>query len=222
LNSSNIFEGYEIIDLTHPLHPKIPTWNESSGFHFDQKEERISMLSSSGTHIDAPIYFNPKGHTVDTIPLSQLLVPAHVLDLSKTTNADTLISPKDVETYEARHGRIQPNSLVIAYTGWSKYWDNPKKYRNDLRLPGWGIPALKVLLERGIAGVGIDSFGLEPFDDPTYPGHQLLMKANKYIVENLTNCEKLPPKGALVITLPLKVQNGDEAPVRAVALVKKR
>lgn len=110
------------------------------------------------------------------------------------------------------------NSLVIAYTGWSKYWPNPKKYRNELKFPIFGLPAIELLHSRKIGGVAIDTLAFEKLGG-TYPGHKLLMDAGMYIIENIANCSQLPPKGATIIALPLKVENLVEAPARVIALI---
>jgi kynurenine formamidase len=40
-------------------------------------------------------------------------------------------------------------------------------------------------------------------------------------LENLTNLDKLPARGALVVALPLKIEGGSGGPLRAIALVPK-
>lgn len=195
----------------------MPTWDGAQGFDLDENEQ-ITIQSSTGTHIDMPSYFSGKGFTAATLPLEQLVVPAHVIDLSKTATSDTIISPDDIHKYEAAHGLISKNGLVIAHTGWSKHWPNPKTYRNEMKFPVFGLPAIELLCARNIAGVAIDTLALEKLGD-THPGHNLLMDAGAYIIENIANCSQLPPKGATVIALPLKVENLREAPARVIALI---
>jgi kynurenine formamidase len=206
----------QIIDLTHSLNPQVPTWDGSCGFELDG--EQITIQTSAGTHIDMPAYFSEKGFTAATLPLSRLVVPAHVIDLSKTAKADTIISPEEIHRYEAVHGLIGKNSLVICYTGWSRHWPDAKAYRNEMHFPTFGRAAIELLLNRDIAGVAIDTLALER-SDGDYPCHKLLMDAGKYIIENIANASKLPSKGAYVAALPLKIENGVEAPARVIALL---
>lgn len=220
-----MFEKYTLIDLTHSLNSKIPTWNDSCGFTLDE-EDKITTYTSSGTHIDAPSYFAAKSHSIDTLPLEQLLAPACVIDVSKKTSPSYQISPQDVLEYETTHGPIPKNSLVIAYTGWDRYWTDPKAYRNadakgQMHFPTFGIETLELLLTRKIAGVAIDTLALESLSSASFPGHRLLFEANKYIIENIANVSKLPPKGAFVIALPLKIEKGAEAPARVIGLIPK-
>jgi len=44
-------------------------------------------------------------------------------------------------------------------------------------------------------------------------------EANKYGLAQLTNLDKLPSRGAILIATPLKIANGSGSPVRAIALV---
>ena len=49
-------------------------------------------------------------------------------------------------------------------------------------------------------------------------GHLVLCKTHELHIEMLTNLDKLPEEVTL-ISLPLKIQEGDGSPVRAVALI---
>ena len=50
--------------------------------------------------------------------------------------------------------------------------------------------------------------------------HQITSAANVVGLENLKNLDKLPPTGAWVLALPMKLAGGSGAPVRVVALVR--
>lgn len=216
-----LFDNYTIIDLTHTLIPNAPTWHNNPGFRFQNDE--IVMMVNTGTHIDAPALFINGAETAAEIPLKQLLLPACVLDVSKKTDANYQIAAEDVHHYEASHGKIPPGSIAIGCTGWSARWPDSKKYRNAdnsgrTHFPTFSFGAIELLFERKIAAIGIDTLALEPLFS-TFPGHKLLLNGGKYIIENLANCQKLPPKGAYVITLPMKIPEASEAPARVIGLI---
>ena len=219
--------NFTLIDLTHSLSPAIPIWDDSCGFEFKvgDNNDEVFMYTSSGTHIDAPSHFRTEEQTIDKLELEQLCAAACVIDVSDRATADYVISAEDMLAYEKTHGTIAENSLVIALTGWSRHWGDVKAYRNadangDLHYPSFSMEAVVLLLKRGIVGIGIDTFSPELICRSTsYPIHQLLFSKGKYIIENLANCHLLPPKGAHVIALPLKILNGGEAPARVIALV---
>ncbi|RVC32538.1 cyclase family protein, partial [Mesorhizobium sp. M4A.F.Ca.ET.090.04.2.1] len=47
----------------------------------------------------------------------------------------------------------------------------------------------------------------------------LMHKANRYGLASLCNLDQLPPKGAILIAAPLKIEHGTGSPIRALALV---
>lgn len=221
----------KIIDLTHILNGDIPTWNGTCGFHSEIKMDypkgcrvqQYKMHAGVGTHMDAPSHFYKDGKHIADMPLEQLIVPGHVIDVTQRRAPDLLISPADLKVYEERHGKIEKNSLVIGYTGWGAFWDDTSRYRNPdtsgkMHFPGFSKEAAQFLLERDIAGLGIDTLSPDG-SNQGFPVHELILGAGKYILENLTNLDKLPPKGALCFALPIKVDQGTEAAVRAVALL---
>ncbi len=221
----------KIIDLTHLLNGDIPTWNGTCGFHSEIKMDypkgcrvqQYKMHAGVGTHMDAPSHFYKDGKHIADMPLEQLIVPGHVIDVTKRRAPDLLISPADLKAYEEKHGKIEKNSLVIGYTGWGAFWNDTTRYRNadakgKMHFPGFSKKAAEFLLERDIAGLGIDTLSPDG-SNHGFPVHELILGAGKYILENLTNLDKLPPKGALCLALPIKVDQGTEAAVRAVALL---
>jgi len=225
-----LFDNFSFVDLTHPLSSTIPTWDNSCGFKLNigTENDEIVMSTSSGTHIDAPSHFFERKCSVDLLPLKQLLVPVCVIDVSQKAHAHYALSVQDIQTYENVWGKITENCIVLGYTGWSRYWDDPKAYRNmddegNMHYPFFSMEAIEYLLARNIAGIAIDSFSPESIkvSQTSYPLHERLLKAEKYIIENLANGHLLPPKGAYILALPLKIQKGGEAPARVIGLIQK-
>lgn len=219
------FKSSQVIDLTQTLSSQIPSWDGSIAFSL-KDEDQICMLTSAGTHIDAPAIFFEQGMSIDQIPFSQLFGPACVIDVSKKAEADYQIQPRDIEEYEAIYGPIPQHSIVVGYTGWSRFWNDPKAYRNAdakgrLHFPTFAVSAIELLLKRKISGVAIDTLALEPLHS-TFPAHQLLLGASKFIIENIANASKLPPKGAYIFAVPLKIEKGPEAPARVFALIEEK
>ena len=232
----NNFNIKKIVDLTHTLTAQSPTWDGSCGFDlpttFDYhestsetkfKRQALHLKKTGiGTHIDAPLHcFSGKATTAD-LPLKQLCVMGCVIDVSFKATSDYLISVDDIISFEESHGIIQENSLVIVYTGWSKYWHDAKKYRNEnnhgiMQFPSFSVEAAQLLIQRNVAGIAIDT--LSP-DCPNtgYPVHRIMLSNNKYIIENIAYCNQLPSVGAYIIALPIKI-NATEAPLRIIGLV---
>ena len=173
--------------------------------------------------MDAPSHCIPGSISIDEMPLSEFMVEAVAIDVSDRAEADYVVSAQDVLDFEKRYGTIPTGSLVIVYTGWSRFWSNPKQYRNEddkgiTHFPSIGEEAAELLLSRGVCGVAIDT--LSP-DTATsgYPVHKHFLSAKKYIIENVCNADKLPPVGFSVIVLPIKIKDAAEAPVRMIGLI---
>jgi len=230
-----ILERFRAIDLTHPLHAEIPTWSGGCGFkltiQLDYPEGlRVQSLKSHagvGTHIDAPTHFIKDSWNIGDIPLENLIVPVSVLDISHKMDADLFITPGDIEMFEKAHGRIPDHSLFLANTGWSQYWPEPEKYRNPdacgrMHFPGFSEEAAAFLLKRKIVGLGIDTLSPDGSNNGPgvrYPVHELILGAKKYIIENATNLNQMPPVGAYAIALPPRAAEATESAARMVGLV---
>lgn len=173
--------------------------------------------------MDAPSHQFPEGISIADIPVEQLLSPACVIDVSKKATADYVVSKEDIEEYENAYGIIPKGALAIAYTGWSKYFNDSKRYRNvdatgQMHFPAISAAAAQLLLNRGISGIAIDTLSPDCLDS-TFPVHHLILGAGKYIIENIADCSQIPPQGAHVIALPLRAVGATECPIRVVALI---
>jgi kynurenine formamidase len=176
-----------------------------------------------GTHLDAPSHFIPGGSNAGDIPLKSLIVPSHVLHVSDQCAADLIVQPDDLFVYEKRYGMIEKGSLILVHTGWGKHWTQPDRYRNLDREAMMHFPTLshelgEILIKRDVVGVGIDTLSPDP-PKSQFPIHHLFLGKGKYILENVASLEQMPPVGAYVINLPLRIREGSESPVRLVGVI---
>lgn len=220
---------FTFVDLTHVLSPDIPHWNAHCGFEnviYSDGEslesvkfcsQYLKMHAGTGTHIDAPSHCIPGGLSISDIPLQSLITRCYVIDISNKAFDRYVVSVDDIQEFEEEHDRIQKNSVVIFYTGWSKYWNDPVMYRNELVFPSISRHVAEYLLWRDVAGVGIDTLSVDVADSG-YPVHQLILGAGKYIIENIANAEQLHASGNYLMTLPIKIKSGTEAPIRLLGL----
>ena len=216
-------------DLTHTLNPDVPHWNGTCGFEHTIEPScegctdptirvmKIAMQAGIGTHIDAPNHFFENQLDVSSLLLKDLITPCIVLDVSQSAHATYSVEPETILSFEKIYGKIPSNSLVIIRTGWDKYWHDTKAYRNDLIFPSVSMAAGELLLERKVAGLGIDTLSPDR-GDSQFPIHKMFLGENKYLLENLANTHTLPARGAMTFALPMKVEAGTEAPVRVVAV----
>ena len=167
-------------------------------------------------------------HQVHEYPIAELVSPAVVINVSQQAERDIdyQITEQDIINWEKIHGSIPSGSFVIANTGWSKYWNDPRQFigldGNKVRhFPGWGQEAAQYLLEKGVRGLGIDTVSIDAGNNNTFAAHNVFLKADKYLVENINigieNSNILPEVGATVFVLPIPIENCSEAPARIIA-----
>jgi kynurenine formamidase len=230
-----------VVDLTHTLGPKSPDWEGTEKRPFDARDlatfekngyftRYISMQEHFSTHIDAPAHFSKDGWTVDQIPADHLVAPLVVIDISKQSaaNADYALTVADITLFEKAHGKIPAGAVVMALTGWAAKWDSMKDYRNadakgTMHFPGYSLVAAQFLVERrGVYGLGIDTLSVDVGMSSDYPVHAYTAKHNVYHLENSTNLDRVPPKGAKVVVGAAKLEGGSGGPVRIIALIPAR
>ena len=74
---------------------------------------------------------------------------------------------------------------------------------------------------RGAAAIGVDTASIDYGRSTDFMVHRIAAAKNVPGLENLTNLDKLPARGAMVVALPLKIEGGSGGPLRAIALVPK-
>lgn len=175
--------------------------------------QAMDMPCGIGTHIDAPKHCFQNGLSISDLPLSSLIRSAGVINVSSRSHALYSISLADILSFETDYTPIIEGMFIMFYTGWDQFWHDPERYRNHYHFPTLSEEAARYLLSKDISGIGIDT--LSP-DKPEsgYPVHQLILGANKYIVENIANLKQMPPIGGQVFIIPLAIAEGTESPIR--------
>lgn len=88
-----------------------------------------------------------------------------------------------------------------------------------MHFPGYGADSAEILLVRDVAGIGIDTLSLDHGPSKNFATHVVMLKANKYQVENLANLDALPATGATIVVGVLPVKNGSQAQARVLAFL---
>ncbi len=233
---------FEIVDLSHGYGPSTLYWpTDTDGFQHRElafgetdggyfySSYSFSTAEHGGTHLDAPIHFAAGGATVDQIPLDRLVRPAVVIDISGRAEPDYRLTAEDVLEWERLHGQVPAGSAVLLHTGWSQWWPDALSYLGDdtpgdasnLHFPSFGEEAARLLVqERGVILLGVDTASIDYGQSTDFVVHQIAGEAGVPGLENATNLDKLPAKGAWLIALPMKIENGSGGPTRAIALVE--
>jgi kynurenine formamidase len=239
-----------VIDLTQPLGPATPVIDLPPVFaaspgvtievisQYDAKGpawywNTLRCGEHTGTHFDAPIHWitgkDLPDNACDTIPARRFIGPACVIDVTSDVehNADYLLTPERLESWEAGHGRVPRGAWVLLRTGWSRRTDRARFLNagpDGPHSPGFDARTSRLLAhDRDVLGVGVETIGTDAGQagtfDPPFPNHAIMHGAGKFGLASLCNLDELPPTGAVVVAAPLKIVNGSGSPVRVLALI---
>lgn len=234
----------EWVDLTHPFGEQTLYWPTAPPFHLKVESRgeaeggywyeaySFGAAEHGGTHIDAPSHFAAGQPSVDAIALHRLMGPAAVIDVSARAlaNPDHQATTDAFKAWERAHGRLPDGVIVLVYTGHGRFWPNAERYLGTsergaeavakLHFPGLHPDAARWLArERRIAAIGIDTASIDHGQSTAFEAHRVLSEAGIPAFENVGNLQRLPPAGARVVALPMKIQGGSGGPLRIVALL---
>lgn len=238
------FEDGEWIDLTHSFDDRSLYWPTTAPFELSTVSEGMTEQGyyysayafqgseHGGTHLDAPIHFQAKGQSTDEVPVQSLIGPAIVIDVTEKTASDRNygISADDIRAWEAEHGEIRGQPIVLFNTGSAQLWPDAEAYLGttrrgpggvaELSFPGLTPDAADFLAhERNVRAVGIDTPSLDMASSAAFLVHRILFDRNIPGFENVADLSRVPPRGAYVFALPMKIKGGSGGPLRIVAFV---
>lgn len=199
-----------IIDITRPLSDALPGYPGDTPLRITQRDaglylvSELCMSSHSGTHIDAPVHYLKTGLTIDTLPLSHLVGPCRVLDVS---HAGPHI---DVSHLRGKCNGVKRILLKTNYSGVNAFQED---------YPSLIMSAAQYLTSEGILCIGIDSYSIEKFNcDGSV--HRELLKHGCLIIE-LLDLSGVPEGDYTLVALPLRLQGIDGAPARVIIIDNK-
>src|SRR5258707_708199 len=226
-----------VLDLSYAINDKLVPWPGDEKFFEAKIKATVGkngyftgsfwMLEHYGTHLDASIHFPPGKTTVDQIPAKQFFGPAVGLDVSVegAKDADYQMPVSRVEEWEKKHGRIVEGSIVLLRTGWASRGPDARKDRNQdaqgkMHFPGFSAEAAKLLIARGVSGIGCDTLSVDYGASEDFAVHHLILGAGLYQLENLADLREVPEAGAFLMVAPIKLEGGSGGAVRVFALVE--
>ena len=180
---------------------------EKDGF----RETSISIYSHVGTHMDPPAHIYPDRTTLDEFPASQFIGKGLVIDC-RDLNEGEDITIDCILKYGKKAEKVD---FLLFNTGWDKYWGTDK-YFGDY--PCVNDDVLDYVLNGNYKGIGFDTIGIDPVSDENLSRHKKLFKDKDIVnIENLKNLELCGEEIFKFSCCPLKIENSDGAPVRAIA-----
>ena len=241
--ADELFDG-EWIDLTHEFSDETIYWPTADSFKketvfqgraeagFYYAAHKFSAAEHGGTHLDAPVHFAENRHTLEQVPVEQLIGPGALIRIAEKVekNRNYQLSVEDILLWEEENGEIAADSILLVDTGSSRFWPDREKYMgtsergpgalDKLKFPGIHPAAAKFLAtKRKIKAVGLDSPSIDFGASKLFESHQILFEKNIPGLENVANLDQLPLKGFTVFALPMKIKGGSGGPARVVAFI---
>lgn len=224
------------VHLSHVLAPGMPEWPGDPPLRFETVAtlaaegyalRRLSVGEHGGTHANAPASFHADGVAIDTYPAAALVVPAVVIDVAAAAarDADHRLSVAELSAWEAAHGAVPAGAAVLVHSGWAARWGDPARFLNPgadgrMHFPGVSPAAAEWLLgERGVAGLGIDTHGIDGGDATAFAVNARVLERPRLLLECLANLDQLPPAGATIVVGILRLRGGTGSPAAVLALI---
>lgn len=204
----------KIYDITATIGDKLPGYGnerftvsktarikDGDKFNFS----KFAATTHTGTHADMPSHFILDGTTCDNIDLCHFYGRAKLIRL----NAAGHITKEDLLPHNIPEGII-----LLLDLGQSKYMQQPELNKDFIAL----MPcAAQYLAEKRVKTVGIDCLSVDPYWDEDYPAHMILLGNGIAILEGLV-LDGVPEGEYTLSALPLKFEDGDGSPIRAVLI----
>lgn len=240
-----ILASKRMVDLTHAFEAGIPRW---PGFPDEKREtiywyekragtmgdgffaEVFTHVGQWGTHVDPPAHFIKGLRTVDQIEPKEMVLPLCVIDVHADVdkNPDYTLTMERVKKWESDHGSIPQGAFVAMRTDWSKRWPDAAKMENKdaagvAHYPGWSKETLQYLYEqKKVTATGHETTDTDPgiaTSKEDYSLETYVLSTNHYQIELLTDLDRVPESGAIVIATFPKPKNGSGFPARVFAIV---
>ena len=198
------FTNRKIIDISPLISKNIAVFpgdvsfelNTSLDFKKDNHLKLSSMNSTLhlGAHADAPNHYHKNGIGIDQVDLNKYMGPCQVLELHNF----------DIEEVKTARVLFKTNSFP-----------NPNHWNPDFQALTSEI--IQKLHSTGVILVGIDTPSVDPADSKELNTHNAIYKCDMSILEGLLLTDVACDFYDLV-ALPLKIQEADASPVRAILL----
>ncbi|MCB0411596.1 MAG: cyclase family protein [Bdellovibrionales bacterium] len=169
----------------------------------DGQHMGLSAIQSTlhlGAHADAPNHYGPAQSGIDQVPVDRYLGKCQVI------------------TAMSREGRIYPEGLsseieaprVLFKTN---SFPDPDQWNSDF--VALSPELIRWAHKKGVFLFGIDTPSVDPESSKKLESHQALLETKSAVLEGLVLTEV--PDGVYYLSaLPLRIENADASPVRAV------
>lgn len=214
----------KLYDITDMLRADTPAWPGDAPVELVQdvaiaRGDPVNLgwyrfSSHAGTHVDPPYHFIEGGRRLHELRLEELIGPCWVVDLA--------FAPGHLTAHDLDTAGIPPGTTRLLLKTRNSLRQAAESPRFDPDYVALAPDGARWIVEHGVRLAGIDCLSVDPFEacrsattGRDYPAHWILLGADIPCIESLMLRDV--PEGAYeLICLPLRVQDGNGCPVRAV------
>jgi arylformamidase len=196
-----------MIDITIPVREGLAVWPGDTPYRLTRNAwgaitvGAATLSLHTGTHADAPRHFLPDGDDAAMLPLEVFVGTCRVVDVvGKTAIGPECFAPLDLS--------MTPR-VLLKTLAWTDHTVFPP------RVPTLTPAAVAHLRRAAVRLVGVDVPSVDAIDSTDLPIHHALAAAGIHILESL-DLRAVPPGEYTLIALPLRLDDADGSPVRAV------
>lgn len=195
--------------------------------------ERVSAITHSGTHVDAPFHYSPEcdgrpSRTIDEIPVEWFWGPGVCVPVDGAPERRP-VTVEELSAFESTTQRhIEAGAIVLFRTGAAQHYGS-----KDYNERGRGLSPLLIetLCKRGVRVIGTDAWSIDPpfrlmrervmssESEFVWEAHFTGRRFEFCAIEKLSNLERLPATGFWVACFPIKVRRGSGAWARVIAFL---
>ena len=192
------------VDLSYDIKSQMPVYPGDMELHSNKENDYekdgfnlYSFFTSMhvGTHIDAPMHMSKNKKFISEYSIDKFIDKVKVIGVK-----------------EEYYRNIKENDIVLLFTGWDSFYGKKEYYTNH---PVINEEFAELLIKKKIKMLGID---MPSPDNGEFKIHKKLFENDIFILENLTNLNKLLYSEEIqIFAQPLKIQ-GEASLVRAIAV----
>lgn len=210
---------YEVVDLSHEINENMTVYMGSEKPKLEEvytmdehsfRERKLTLFSHIGTHMDAPAHMIKDGKFLDDYEIDKFIGKAFIADCKNFKSE--YIDMNDLKLYE---DKLKAIDFFIINTNSYKNFSNDNYY---LDFPTLTKEAANYLLEFKLKGIGIDTLSIDKLSSKDYYLHNIFLKNEILIIENLNNLDLLENQIFTLNVFPLKLKKADGSPIRAVGI----
>lgn len=202
-----------ILDISQPVGPGTAVWPGDRPFELSwtMRQDRgdsvnvaaVGFTVHIGTHTDGGYHVSGHGSRAGGLPLDAYIGRALVIDARGYDALDErVLDDVDVNTFRRLLFRTRERI-------------DPREFPGSFLAPTPGLA--RRVVAAGVRLIGTDAPSMDDVDSKTLDSHRILADGGVATLENL-DLTAVEPGEYTLIALPLKLEEADSAPVRAVLI----